>query len=78
MHFDESIYQTDRRIYKMMENILKGNNHVLVIKWKKYHTVLTVLKYHTVLTVPKYHTVLTVLKSNRKLTERGKMDTPIT
>jgi hypothetical protein len=41
----------------------------------KYHAVRTVLKYHAVRTVPKYHAVRTVPKSNRKIAERGKIDT---
>jgi hypothetical protein len=44
----------------------------------KYYTVGTVLKYYTVGTVPKYYTVGTVPKSNRKILERGKIDTPNT
>ena len=44
----------------------------------KYRTVGTVPKYHTVGTVPKYHTVETVPKINRKIVERGKIDTPNT
>ena len=44
----------------------------------KYYTVGTVLKYYTVGTVLKYYTVGTVPKSNRKILERGKIDTPNT
>ena len=48
------------------------------MKNKKYHTVGTVLKYHTVGTVLKYHTVGTVPKSNKKIVERGNVDTSYT
>jgi hypothetical protein len=53
-------------------------------KSKKYYAVGTVLKYYAVGTVPKYyavgtvlkyHTVRTVPKPNRKIIERGKLDT---
>ena len=53
----------------------KTTKYLTVRTVLKYHTVGTVLKYHTVRTVLKYHTVRTVLKSNRKIVERGKIDT---
>jgi hypothetical protein len=45
---------------------------------QKYHTVGIVQKYHTVGIVQKYHTVGIVKKYNRKIVERGNINTPNT
>jgi hypothetical protein len=46
------------------------------MKSQKYHIVGTIPKYHIVGTIPKYHSVGTAPKSNRKIVERGNVDTP--
>jgi hypothetical protein len=54
---------------------MKNKKYHTVPTAKKYHTVPTAKKYHTVPTAKKYHTVPTVKKFNRKIVERGNVNT---